>query len=202
MLSAQIRCSLAYRRFISVVLGSSFRNEERRPQPARNTRRQLSDLWCCSGREVSAYQRPAAYHTASRPPVARKRLELNESPSADSRYLTSCGLHFLKPPLVDSLATVIVPLDDRVLIICLFNCAQLPSRFSEVAQSLDAISGIQFHAGGVRLGKPWAFGTVGVSRGSVMRQGWLRRLVQLWDRFSNKTLVHSLLSNEAEQRPQ
>jgi hypothetical protein len=67
---------------------------------------------------------------------------------------------FLEPWLVESHATVVIPLDNRVLIVRLFNGAQLPSRFSEVAQTLDAISGIQFLAGGRGFGEARFFGTV------------------------------------------
>jgi hypothetical protein len=73
-----------------------------------------------------------------------------------------CGLNFLKPGLVKSRATVIIPFDDRVIFVGLFNCAEFSSRLSEVAQTLDAISGIQFLVGGRGLGERWPFGTVGV----------------------------------------
>jgi hypothetical protein len=49
--------------------------------------------------------------------------------------------HFLKARLVESLTAVIIPLDDSVLFVRLFNCSQLASGYSEVAQALDAISG-------------------------------------------------------------
>jgi hypothetical protein len=42
----------------------------------------------------------------------------------------------------------------------LLNCAEFPGRPSEVAQTLDAISGVQFLAGGRGLGKRWSLGTV------------------------------------------
>ena len=45
---------------------------------------------------------------------------------------------------MESHATVVIPLDDRVLIISSLNCADFSRRLSEVAQTLDAISGIQF----------------------------------------------------------
>jgi hypothetical protein len=46
--------------------------------------------------------------------------------------------------LVKSRATVVIPLDDRVLFVSSLNCADFSRRLSEVAQTLDAISGIQF----------------------------------------------------------
>jgi len=42
----------------------------------------------------------------------------------------------------------------------LLDCAQFSGRLSEVAQTLDAISGIQLLARGRRLGEPWLLGTV------------------------------------------
>jgi hypothetical protein len=42
------------------VLRFHFR-DEKRPEPKKGNRHQLSDLWCCSGREVSAYQRPTPH---------------------------------------------------------------------------------------------------------------------------------------------
>jgi hypothetical protein len=81
---------------------------------------------------------------------------------ADSKSAPCCGLNFLKPGLVESRATVIIPFDDRIIFVGLFNCAEFSSRLSEVAQTLDAISGIQFLVGGRGLGERWPFGTVGV----------------------------------------
>jgi len=62
--------------------------------------------------------------------------------------------------LVESHTTVIIPFDDRVIFVRLLNGAEFSSRLSEVAQTLDAISGIQFLAGGGGLGEPWLPGTV------------------------------------------
>ena len=53
-----------------------------------------------------------------------------------------------------------IPLDDRVIFVSLLNCAECSSRLSEVAQTLDAISGIQFLIGGSRLRERWLLGTV------------------------------------------
>jgi len=61
---------------------------------------------------------------------------------------------------VESHAAVIIPLDDRVIFVSLLNCAEFSSRLSEVAQTLDAISGIQFLVGRGRLGERWLLGTV------------------------------------------
>jgi hypothetical protein len=77
-------------------------------------------------------------------------------------------LNLLEPRLVESHTTVIIPLDDRVIFVSLLNCAEFSSRLSEVAQTLDAISGIQFLAGGRGLDEAWLLGTVGVgSRSEV-----------------------------------
>jgi hypothetical protein len=53
-----------------------------------------------------------------------------------------------------------IPLDDRVIFVNLLNCAEFSGRLSEVAQTLHAISGIQFLVGGRRFGKRWLPGTV------------------------------------------
>jgi hypothetical protein len=42
---------------------------------------------------------------------------------------------------VESRATVIIPLDERLLFVSSLNCADFSSWLSEVAQTLDAISG-------------------------------------------------------------
>jgi len=55
---------------------------------------------------------------------------------------------------MNSDTTVIIPFDDCVILVSLLNSAEFSSRFSEVAQTLDAISGIQFLAGGRGLSKP------------------------------------------------
>jgi hypothetical protein len=66
--------------------------------------------------------------------------------------------------LVESHTTVIIPLDDRVIFVSLLNCAEFSSWFSEVAQTLDAISGTQFLVGGRGLGDSWLLGSVRVGR--------------------------------------
>jgi hypothetical protein len=62
--------------------------------------------------------------------------------------------------LAESHATVIIPFDDRVIFVRLLNCAEFSSRHSEVAQTLDAISGIQVLVGSRGLGERWLLGTV------------------------------------------
>jgi hypothetical protein len=71
-----------------------------------------------------------------------------------------CGLNLLERRLVDSHTTVIIPFDDRVIFVRLMNCAEFSRRLSEVAQTLDTISGIQFLVGGRGLGERWLLGTV------------------------------------------
>jgi phage tail sheath gpL-like len=62
---------------------------------------------------------------------------------------------------VESYTTVIIPFnDDRVVFVSLLNCAKFSSRLSEVAKTLDAISGIQFLAGRGGFGKWWLLGAV------------------------------------------
>jgi hypothetical protein len=42
-------------------------------------------------------------------------------------------LNLLERRLVDSVSTVIIPLDDRVFVVSSFNCAEFSVRLSEVA---------------------------------------------------------------------
>jgi hypothetical protein len=62
--------------------------------------------------------------------------------------------------LVESHTPVIIPFDDRVIVVSLLNRTEFPTRLSEVAQTLDAISVIQFLAGGRGFGERWLAGTV------------------------------------------
>jgi hypothetical protein len=62
--------------------------------------------------------------------------------------------------LVQSHTTIIIRFDNRVIFVSLLNCAEFPSRLSEVAQTFDAISGIQFLVGGGGLGERRLLGTV------------------------------------------
>jgi hypothetical protein len=78
----------------------------------------------------------------------------------DIRLRPSCGLNLLERQLVESHATVIIPLDDRVLFVSSLNCAEFSSWLSEVAQTLDTVSGCQFLASGRGLGERWLLGTV------------------------------------------
>jgi hypothetical protein len=61
---------------------------------------------------------------------------------------------------MESLTTVIIPRDDRIIFISLFNCAEFSSPLSEVAQALHAISGIKVLVGGRWLGERWLLGTI------------------------------------------
>jgi hypothetical protein len=65
---------------------------------------------------------------------------------------------------VESRTTIIIPFDDRVIFVSLLNRAEFSRRFSEIAQTLHAISGIQFLVGGRGLGERWLLGTVSVRR--------------------------------------
>jgi hypothetical protein len=68
--------------------------------------------------------------------------------------------------LVESRTTVTIPFDDRIIFVGLFDCAEFPSRLSEVAQTLNTISGIQFLVGGRRVGEGWLLGAIRVSGGT------------------------------------
>jgi hypothetical protein len=61
---------------------------------------------------------------------------------------------------VDPHAAVIIPLDDRVIFVSLLNRAEFSIRLSEVAQTLNAISGNQLLVSGGGLGERWSLGTV------------------------------------------
>jgi len=55
--------------------------------------------------------------------------------------------------LLESLASIIIPFDHSILLVSLLDCAQLSRRLSEVAQTLDAISGLQFLVGASGIGE-------------------------------------------------
>ena len=61
---------------------------------------------------------------------------------------------------MDSRSTSIIPFDDRVLFVSSLHRAEFSRRFSEIPQTLDAISGIQLLVGGGRLRERWLLGTV------------------------------------------
>jgi hypothetical protein len=61
---------------------------------------------------------------------------------------------------MESRATVVIPLDDRVLFVSSLNRADFSSWRSEVAQTLNPISGRQLVAGGRGFGERWSLGTV------------------------------------------
>jgi hypothetical protein len=71
---------------------------------------------------------------------------------------------FLKPWLVQSDPTVIIPLYKRVVFVCFLNCAEFSSRFSKISQALDAISGIQFRVGSRGLDERWTLSPICLSR--------------------------------------
>jgi hypothetical protein len=57
-------------------------------------------------------------------------------------------------------ASIIIPLHDRILVVRLLQAAEFSGRLSEVAQTLDPVSGIQFVAGGQGSGERRPSGTV------------------------------------------
>ena len=69
-------------------------------------------------------------------------------------------LNLLEGRLMESHATIVIPLDHCVLFVSALNRAEFSGRLSKVAQTLDAISGNQFLAGGRGLGERWPLGTV------------------------------------------
>jgi hypothetical protein len=78
------------------------------------------------------------------------------------QWMPPCGrgLNLLEKRLMDSHSTVIIPLDDCVLFVSSFNGSEFPIRLSEVAQTLDAITGSQLLVRGGRLGERWSLGAV------------------------------------------
>jgi hypothetical protein len=72
--------------------------------------------------------------------------------------------NFLKPRLAQSHTTVVIPLYKRVFFIRLLNCTEFSSWLSEISQTLDAITGIQFRVGSRGLDERWPLGSVCVSR--------------------------------------
>jgi len=70
------------------------------------------------------------------------------------------NLDFLEPWLSKSHTTVVIPFDDRVIFVGSLNGTEFPRRLSEIAQTLDAISGIQFLVGDGRVGECWLLSTV------------------------------------------
>jgi hypothetical protein len=94
-----------------------------------------------------------------------------------------CGLNLLERRLVESRATVVIPLYERVFFIRLLNCTEFSSRLSEISQPLDAITGIQFRVGSRGLDERWPLGSVCVSRCSNVRQRRLRSFAQFWCQF-------------------
>jgi hypothetical protein len=70
--------------------------------------------------------------------------------------------------LVNSHTTVIIPLDNRVIVVGSLDCAKFSVRRSEVAQTFDAISGIKFLSGGSGLDERRPFGSICVGSCSGM----------------------------------
>jgi len=115
-----------------------------------------ADLICFSFKEASSSSKArvkAMMPLASNLSVIFPRVDARPWPG---------DLNLLEPRLVESHTTVIIPFDDRVIFVNLLNCAEFSSRLSEVAQTLDAISGIQFLVSGRGFGERWLPGTVRV----------------------------------------
>jgi hypothetical protein len=76
------------------------------------------------------------------------------------RHHFHSGLDLLERRLVESRTAVIIPFNDCIVFVGLLNSADFSGRFSEVAQTHDPISGIQFLVGGEGLGERRLLGTV------------------------------------------
>jgi hypothetical protein len=66
----------------------------------------------------------------------------------------------LEPRLMQSHSTVVIPLYKRVVFVRLLNCSEFSSRLSEISQTLDAITGIQFRVGSSGLDERWPPGSI------------------------------------------
>jgi len=73
---------------------------------------------------------------------------------------------FLKPRLAQSHTTVVIPLYKRLVFVSLLNCTEFSGWFSEISQTLDAITGIQFRVGSGGQDERWSLGSVCVRSGS------------------------------------
>jgi len=103
---------------------------------------------------------------------------------------------------MQSCATVIVPFDDRVIFVSLLDCAEFSSRPSEVAQTLNAISGIQFLVSGRWLSETWLLGAICVRGRPGVGQGRLGSFMQFGCRLiGDMSHVRFFLCRRLEQRP-
>jgi len=66
----------------------------------------------------------------------------------------------LEPRLVQSHATVIIPLYKCIVFVGLLNCSEFSSRLPKISQALNAITGIQFRVGSKGLHESWSLGSV------------------------------------------
>ena len=73
---------------------------------------------------------------------------------------------FLKPRLMQSHTTVMIPFHKRIVFVRLLHCSEFSSWLSKISQTLHAISGIQFELGSGGLGERWPIGSVCFSRRS------------------------------------
>src|ERR1700691_1568202 len=77
---------------------------------------------------------------------ASRRTMRNSSPAASKSFSLADWLNLLECGLVDSHTAVIIPFDFRVIFVRPLNCPEFSTRFTEVAQALNAVSGSQFQA--------------------------------------------------------
>ena len=111
-----------------------------------------------------------------------------------------CELKLFERPLAESHTTVKVPFDKGVIVIGSLNRAQFSGGPSEVAQTLDAIPGIQFWAGGRGIGQRWLPGTVGVASRSTIGKGRLSSGAQSGSRTRGKIGHYSSLFQRGQSK--
>jgi hypothetical protein len=100
--------------------------------------------------------------------IRTKRVRNQKTDRLDRGQLRLCqlgnGISFLadfpEPWLVQSHATAIIPLYKCVVFVRLLDRTEFSSRLSEISQTLDAITGIQFRVGSRGLHERWSLGSV------------------------------------------
>jgi hypothetical protein len=72
----------------------------------------------------------------------------------------SIDLHLLEQGLSQLNTTIAIPLDHSIIFVRFLNCAYYAARLSEVAQTLDSISGVEFLIDCSGFGKPRSLGAI------------------------------------------
>ena len=81
-------------------------------------------------------------------------------PTAIANLEAGFRKNFLKPRLMHSGTTVVIPLYDCVIFVSALNGTEFLCWCSEITQTLDAITGSQFWVGSRRPRQPWPLGAI------------------------------------------